>query len=220
METEDWSGLVVRTRAALPFGVAVGVFTDGPHAGRLRVHGAHTFGGGTQAEWQGTLVYAIPPEVVRSHGGEAYDCRWRRWRPALPDPDHKETPSEPMPDGMGSLLRAGLLPQPEARDKRTPIVIPTALPCPAWTLDTQSRALAYASKVRSASAWITVAAATGIVCARPLPFPIIRPNGREPRPACSLRGSRRCRAPVGLPAPSRPTGIAPQTSPPHESVGR
>jgi hypothetical protein len=65
MDTEDWCGLVVRTRARLRFGVVVGVFTDGPYAGRLRVHGAYRFGGGTQAEWQGTLVYAIPPDVVR-----------------------------------------------------------------------------------------------------------------------------------------------------------
>jgi hypothetical protein len=65
MDTTDWCGLVVRTRARLRFGVVVGVFTDGPHAGRLRVHGAYRFGGGTQAEWQGTLVYAIPLEVVR-----------------------------------------------------------------------------------------------------------------------------------------------------------
>jgi hypothetical protein len=65
MDTEDWCGPVVRTRSALRFGVVVGVFTDGPHAGHLRVHGAYRFGGGTQAEWQGTLVYAIPPEVVR-----------------------------------------------------------------------------------------------------------------------------------------------------------
>ena len=65
MDTADWCGLVVRTRARLRFGVVAGVFTEGPHAGRLRVHGPYRFGGGTQAEWQGTLVYAIPPEVVR-----------------------------------------------------------------------------------------------------------------------------------------------------------
>jgi hypothetical protein len=65
MDTEDWRGLIVRTRSALRFGVVVGVFTDGPHAGRLCVHGAYRFGSGTQAEWQGTLVYAIPSEVVR-----------------------------------------------------------------------------------------------------------------------------------------------------------
>src|SRR4051794_14592870 len=65
MDTEDWCGLVVRTRSAMPFGVVVGLFSDGPHAGRLRVHGAYRFGGGTQAEWQGTLVYAIPKEVMR-----------------------------------------------------------------------------------------------------------------------------------------------------------
>jgi hypothetical protein len=57
--------VIVRTRARLPFGVVVGVVTEGPHAGQLRVHGPYRFGSGTQAEWQGTLVYAIPPEVVR-----------------------------------------------------------------------------------------------------------------------------------------------------------
>jgi hypothetical protein len=65
MDTEDWCGLVVRTRARLPFGVVVGMFTDGPHAGRLRVHGPYRFGGGTQAEWQDILVYAIPPDALR-----------------------------------------------------------------------------------------------------------------------------------------------------------
>jgi hypothetical protein len=65
MDTKDWCGLVVRTRAGLRFGVVAGVFTEGPYAGQLRVHGAYRFGTGTQAEYQGTLVYAIPPEVVR-----------------------------------------------------------------------------------------------------------------------------------------------------------
>jgi hypothetical protein len=31
----------------------------------ILVHGAYRFGQGTRAEWQGTLVYAIAPEVVR-----------------------------------------------------------------------------------------------------------------------------------------------------------
>jgi hypothetical protein len=62
----------------------VGVFMDGPHAGRLRVHGPCRFGRGTQAEWQGTLVYAIPPRSCGARGGEAYGCPWRRWRHALP----------------------------------------------------------------------------------------------------------------------------------------
>jgi hypothetical protein len=65
MDTEDWCGLIVRTRPGLRFGVVVGPFTDGAYAGRLRVHGAYRFGAGTQAEWRGTLVYAIPPEVLR-----------------------------------------------------------------------------------------------------------------------------------------------------------
>jgi hypothetical protein len=37
MDTEDWCGLIVRTRAALRFGVVVGVVMDGPHTGRLCV---------------------------------------------------------------------------------------------------------------------------------------------------------------------------------------
>ena len=65
MDAEDWCGLVVRTPSRLRFGVVVAVFTEGPYAGRLRVHGAYRFGRGTQAEWQGTLVYAIPPAVMR-----------------------------------------------------------------------------------------------------------------------------------------------------------
>jgi hypothetical protein len=69
MDTKDWCGLVVRTRARLRFGVVVGMFTAGPYAGRLRVHGAYRFGGGTQAEWQGTLVYAIPPDALRRARG-------------------------------------------------------------------------------------------------------------------------------------------------------
>ena len=69
MDTEDWRGLVVRMPSQIRFGVVVGMFTDGPYAGRLRVHGPYRFGGGTQAEWQGTLVYAIPPEVMRRARG-------------------------------------------------------------------------------------------------------------------------------------------------------
>jgi hypothetical protein len=45
------------------------MFTEGPLAGRLRVHGPYSFGGGTQAEYRGTLVYAIPPEVMRRARG-------------------------------------------------------------------------------------------------------------------------------------------------------
>ena len=42
----------------------------GGYAGRLRVHGTYRFGGGTQAEWQGTMVYAIPPDARRrTHWG-------------------------------------------------------------------------------------------------------------------------------------------------------
>ena len=69
MDTTDWCGLIVRTRARLRFGVVVGMFTDGPYAGRLRVQGPYRFGRGTRAEWQSTLVYAIPPEALRRARG-------------------------------------------------------------------------------------------------------------------------------------------------------
>ena len=68
MDTIDWCGLIVRMWARLRFGVVVEMFTDGPYAGRLRVHGPYRFGAGTQAEWQGTLVYAIPLEALRRAG--------------------------------------------------------------------------------------------------------------------------------------------------------
>jgi hypothetical protein len=67
MDTEDWCGLVVRTPSRLRFGVVVGVFTDGPYAGRLRVHGAYRFGGSTQAEWQGTLGVRHSPRGRAAH---------------------------------------------------------------------------------------------------------------------------------------------------------
>jgi hypothetical protein len=62
MDTTDWCGLVVRTRARLRFGVVVGVFTEGPYAGRLRVHGPYRPGGRRDEERKPyILVYAIPP---------------------------------------------------------------------------------------------------------------------------------------------------------------
>jgi hypothetical protein len=53
---EDWCGLTVRTRDGTLLGVVVGVFTQGPLAGRLRVHGDYR--GWTAGA--GTAVYAIP----------------------------------------------------------------------------------------------------------------------------------------------------------------
>jgi hypothetical protein len=37
MDIEDWCGLAVRTPSRFRFGVVVGMFMGGPHAGRLRV---------------------------------------------------------------------------------------------------------------------------------------------------------------------------------------
>jgi hypothetical protein len=66
METADWCGLVVRTRARLRFGVVVGVFTEGPYAGRLRVLGPYRAGGRRGEEPKPCiLVYAIPRDAVR-----------------------------------------------------------------------------------------------------------------------------------------------------------
>jgi hypothetical protein len=59
----------------------------GPRLCTRSVHGPYgpyKFGSGTQAEWQGTLVYAIPRRSCTARGGEVYDCRWKRWRHALP----------------------------------------------------------------------------------------------------------------------------------------
>jgi hypothetical protein len=39
MDSEDWCGLAVRTRDGTMLGAVVGVFAQGPLAGRLRVHG-------------------------------------------------------------------------------------------------------------------------------------------------------------------------------------
>jgi hypothetical protein len=60
-EDEDWCGLVVRTRDGTRLGVVVGVFTQGPLTGRLRVQGdcRHRW-----ASWTDTAVYAIPRSAV------------------------------------------------------------------------------------------------------------------------------------------------------------
>ena len=62
MDGEDWCGLAVRTRDGTLLGVVVGVFAQGPLAGRLRVHGDYR----RWTSWAGTAVYAIPRhELVR-----------------------------------------------------------------------------------------------------------------------------------------------------------
>ena len=56
MDSEDWCGLAVRTRDGTMLGAVVGVFAQGPLAGRLRVQGAYR----RWTLWTGTAVYAIP----------------------------------------------------------------------------------------------------------------------------------------------------------------
>src|SRR5919204_3175649 len=62
MDEEDWLGLTVRTRDGRVVGVVVGVFTEGPLTGRLRVEGAYARG--ARGPRDGIAVYAIPRRAV------------------------------------------------------------------------------------------------------------------------------------------------------------
>ena len=64
MDEEDWLGLTVRARDGRVVGVVVGVFTEGPLAGRLRVEGAYAPGGAARGLRDGIAVYAIPHHAV------------------------------------------------------------------------------------------------------------------------------------------------------------
>ena len=57
-------GLTVRVRDGRTLGVVVGVFAEGPLAGRLRVHGDHALGGYRAGPRDGMAVYAIPRQAV------------------------------------------------------------------------------------------------------------------------------------------------------------
>jgi hypothetical protein len=61
---EEWQGLSVRVRDGAVLGVVVGVFADGPLAGRLRVEGAHAQGWRVRGPRDGVAVYAIPRRAV------------------------------------------------------------------------------------------------------------------------------------------------------------
>jgi hypothetical protein len=54
MDSEDWSGLTVRTRDGTVLGVVVGVFAQGLLAGRLRVQGRQPISqwGGRGGVWE------------------------------------------------------------------------------------------------------------------------------------------------------------------------
>jgi hypothetical protein len=62
MDSDDWSGLTVRTRDGRVLGVVVGVFVEGLLAGRLRVQGHYRH---RWTSWTETAVYAIPRSAVR-----------------------------------------------------------------------------------------------------------------------------------------------------------
>ena len=64
MDSEDWSGLTVRTREGTVLGVVVGVFTEGLLAGRLRVQGNDADRGQRAGPQDGVAVYAIPRSAV------------------------------------------------------------------------------------------------------------------------------------------------------------
>jgi hypothetical protein len=61
---EDWVGLTVRARDGTVVGGVVGVFAEGPLAGRLRVEGAYASGGAARGPRDGIAVYAIPRHAV------------------------------------------------------------------------------------------------------------------------------------------------------------
>jgi hypothetical protein len=67
-DIEAWQGLPVRTRAGHVVGRVVGVFAEGPLAGRLRVQGAYVLAAQKTRPRVGTAVYAIPRgALVRRH---------------------------------------------------------------------------------------------------------------------------------------------------------
>jgi hypothetical protein len=61
---DEVEGLTVRVRDGQTLGVVVGVFAEGPLAGRLRVQGAYALGGYRAGPQDGIAVYAIPRQAV------------------------------------------------------------------------------------------------------------------------------------------------------------
>jgi hypothetical protein len=64
MDGEEWQGLTVRGCYGTVLGVVVGVFTQGPLAGRLRVHGEFSSSHHPEWLWPGIVVFAIPRDAV------------------------------------------------------------------------------------------------------------------------------------------------------------
>ena len=63
-DIEAWHGLTVRTLEGHVIGRVVGVFAEGPLAGRLRVQGAYVLADHKTEPLVGTAVYAIPRAAV------------------------------------------------------------------------------------------------------------------------------------------------------------
>jgi hypothetical protein len=68
VDSEGWYGLTVRTRDRTVLGRVVGVFAEGPLAGRLRVHGDYTLFRQLTGPRSGIAVYAIPQRAVVRRG--------------------------------------------------------------------------------------------------------------------------------------------------------
>ena len=67
-DIEAWHGLPVRTREGHVVGRVMGVFAEGPLAGRLRVQGAYAPADHKAGPLLGTAVFAIPRgAVLRRH---------------------------------------------------------------------------------------------------------------------------------------------------------
>jgi hypothetical protein len=64
MSSDGLEGLTVRVRDGQTLGVVVGVFAEGPLAGRLRVQGDNALGRFPAGPQHGSAVYAIPRQAV------------------------------------------------------------------------------------------------------------------------------------------------------------
>jgi hypothetical protein len=64
VDSEGWCGLRVRTHEGVVLGVVVGVYAQGPLAGRLCVQGDDTSLGRKRGSGDGSAVYAIPRSAV------------------------------------------------------------------------------------------------------------------------------------------------------------
>jgi hypothetical protein len=61
---DEVTSLTVRVRDGQTLGVVVGIFAEGPLAGRLRVQGDDALGLYSAGSQQGIAVYAIPCQAV------------------------------------------------------------------------------------------------------------------------------------------------------------